>query len=242
MNRLAFAVAAVAALSACPAQTSSPTSSPASDLVLKAYDVPAEQASELEGIIDGLLYVAKDAPRKGSAALTPSGQLLVAAPASFQPGIADVIAKMKSAPPKPAPTVHIDYWIVTAEASNEPTKGNDVAKEVGAVLDDLEKNQGPMKLTLLERLSLSSQTGSDAGVEGNAFRVHQDAALHGDKVVAKFDIRGQHVEGSMNARVELPIGQTVVLGQAGVNLLSLAPKDAGKTTAFYIGTASVDAK
>src|SRR5690242_13932371 len=116
MNRIAIAIAAAAALSACPAQTSS-SSSPSTgtgtsgDLVLKAYAVPSEQASELEGIIDGLLYVAKDAPRKGSAALTPSGQLLVAAPASFQPGIADVIAKLKSAPPKPAPTVHIDYWI-----------------------------------------------------------------------------------------------------------------------------------
>ena len=95
MLRIA-ALATAAALVACsPAAPAAPALSH-DDLVLKAYDVPSEQASELQGIINGLLYVAHDQPRHGSASLAPSGQLLVAAPAAFHPGIADVVAKLKS--------------------------------------------------------------------------------------------------------------------------------------------------
>ena len=222
-------------------------------LVLRAYDVPAEHAAELQGIVEGLLWVGKDQPRRGSAALAPSGQLLVSAPAGFQPGIADVIAKLKSGPATTAPTITLDYWIVLGASAAADTKGALVAPEIGPALDALLKSQGGMKLALMERLSVSSQSGSDGRAEGSLWQTKQTAAVHGDKVVADIDIRGMRIQGDLQTRVEIPIGKIVVLGQAGSKLGGPAREmlvdpdlakaaDVGTATAFYIVRAQVEGK
>ncbi len=248
---VALVLAAAALLSACPAAPAAAAVAGAEPLVLKAYDVPAEQAAEFQGIIQGLLSVGKDQPRRGTAALTPSGQLLVSAPAGFQPGIAEAIAKLSSSPAVRAPTVTLDYWIVAGARAAEGTPGKDVAPEVAGVIDAIEKSQGPMKLALLERLTLSSQSGSSGSVEGSLAYASQTASLHGDKVVAQIDVRGTRMKGALNARVEIPVGKSLVLGQAGVMLggassVALSDEalaqagDKGTLTAFYIVRATVD--
>lgn len=245
----ALAVSLVTAIGvACtPAAPSTTTE----DLLMKAYDVPAEHAAELQGIVSSLLWSGKDAPRKGAAALAPSGQLLVSAPAGFHPGIADVIGRLRSGDVKAPPTVALDYWVVVGLPSTEPTKGSDVSPEIADVVDALQKSQGPMKLAVLERLRAASQSGSNARMDGQFVFVEQTASLHGDKVVAQVRVRGQATTAGLDARVEVPLGQTVVLGQAGTELRGQPPEvflDAsgrplpGNLTAFYVLRASVDGK
>jgi hypothetical protein len=244
--RLVFASLALA-LTSCAAATSTTSE----QLVLKAYDVPAEHAAELQSVLSNMLYTAKDQPPKGRAALSPSGQLLVSAPASFQPGIAEVVSRLKSAPAPRAPTVTLDYWVVVGTPSTSATPGAGVSREIGDVVDALQKNQGPMKMAMLERVRLSSQSGSDAMATSPLFDVHETAALHSDKVLANVKLQGIRGFGLLETRVEIPLGQTVVLGQAGIDMkhapesldadLAKATEN-GTAAAFYIVRASVDAK
>ncbi|MBI1946090.1 MAG: hypothetical protein HYS27_10360 [Deltaproteobacteria bacterium] len=242
---LALSLTTVVAAACTPAAPSTL----AEDLVMKAYDVPAEHAAELQGIVSSLLWTAKDAPRKGAAALAPSGQLLVSAPAGFHPGIADVLARLKSGAVQAPPTVTLDYWVVVAAPAPTPAKGADVSPEIGDVVEALQQSQGPMRLSVLERLRAASQSGSEARIEGRAIFAEQTASLHGDKVVAKVRVRAQDEAGGLDARVEVPLGKTVVLGQAGTGPRSGERagfgndlRDGKAVTTFYVFRASVDGK
>ena len=250
LPRPALAALAASLVTAVAASCTPAVPSPqAEDLVMKAYDVPAEHAAELQGVVSSLLWTGKDAPRKGAAALAPSGQLLVSAPGAFHPGIADVIARLKGGAVPAPPTVALDYWVVVAAPATAAVKGGDVSPEIGDVLDALQKSQGPMRLAVLERLRAASQSGSDARIEGRHVFTEQTASLHGDKVVAKIRVRAQSEVGGLDARVELPLGQTMVLGQAGTGPqageragFGADIRDGKAVTTFYVLRASVDGK
>lgn len=97
-----------------------------------------------------------------------------------------------------------------------------------------------MQLALLEHLSARSGSGDAAKLDGRRFMVSQRAVLQGDRVLADLMLNRIKAEGHLEGRVALPLDQTLVFGQAGIQML---PEDvldrSGETTACYIVRARV---
>lgn len=235
-----------AAIGACRQPGAAPATVASDELVLKAYQVPTPYGPELAGIVRSLLQRGAEKPA-GNVAISPSGELLVAAPGAFHPGIAQFLSGLSKATPAPPPTIRIDYWAVVGKRSAKP-EADPALAEIGSVVDALTKAQGAFALDLLEKVSVSSLSGERAQQEGARATVSQTATSYADSIIADLDL---YVMGSntLRTRVRIPLNKTIVLGQADFSTKSqtvMAMEQGGKTNAppaemalFYVIRAQV---
>jgi len=219
VGSVAASLVAVALIAACRQPNAAPNAVASDELVLKAYQVPTPYGPELAGIVRSLLQRGADKPA-GNVAISPSGELLVAAPAAFHPGIAQFLGGLAKATPAPPPTIRIDYWAVLGKRAAKPETDPALA-EIGSVVDALTKTQGAFSLNLLEKVSVSSLSGEHAQQEGARATVSQTATSYADSVIADLDL---FVMGSntLRTRVRIPLNKTIVLGQADFSTKSQA--------------------
>ncbi len=203
---------------------------------LKIYQVPAAYRAEAGGIIRALLRRGKEAPL-GSVAVGPTGQLLVTAPASFHPGVAQFVARLHSEKPKPVASVALSYWVLVGVPSQKATPAAQMEPALGPVVEAIQKANGSMSFRLLERLRLSSVSGESAQTKGAVVHVRQTATAYDDRVLAELEIRPGR-SSKLETRVQFPAGKTVVLGHAGLHkdlAEELFPEGVeGLATVFYV--------
>lgn len=205
-----------------------------SEVTLRAYDVPEAQAAEIAGLLRILMDTKKGeaAPRIGYAMVSPNGrQVLVTAPKSFHNGVSNWIDHVKQAPDKAAtpPSVRLEYWVVQARPAPE-RKDEKSLTPITPALDALVKEYGPQALTLSDRVSVLGRSGEKVKNASTHIEVEHLAIVRGDVVDADIDISTTRSAQIMRARLNVPIGKLVVIGDA---------QTADNATLYYVVRATV---
>ena len=205
---LSLSLTAALVTGAC---TSAPVVPVEEPVVLRAYDCPRSLASETQSVLSSLLYRGKDVPKLGSVVLSPTGQILVSAPASFQNGVEGSLSRLqKEGPGTPPPRVQMDYILVVGK-EGEAAVPKGLSPDVTKVLQDIATTEG-LDLQVLDRLQLHSMSGDRAEVRDRIVSIDQTATAYGDQVLAQVGIHGKT---SVEAKIQLQPGRPLVIARAG---------------------------
>lgn len=183
-------------------------------MVMRSYEVPAEQAEQIADAVGGAMRIG-DKEMLGKVAVAPNGQLLVTAPLLMQGDISTLIEQARKAPMPAMKTFQVDVWFVQAEAAKDfAVRGH--LGEVEKNLRVLADKQGPMQFTLMERVSLNSQMGRMAVVNGGRseakVRINEQQAAAG-KPVALFAELGTG-PNRLALNLDVVEGRTYIVGQS----------------------------
>jgi hypothetical protein len=180
--------------------------------VMKSYDIPAEVAPELTAALQNVFSRGKDQPKSAQAMLAPNGQLLVTAPRSLIPGIDSLVANVTlKKPPQPA-SIQLTVWSVSGKRADKAEVPAEL-KEIAPVLAAIEKSQGGLAFSTIEKLSVRAISGQDATLRGRVLDLYETASERGGVVVADLQLtKGRY---HLETRVKIASGKTVVLGQTG---------------------------
>lgn len=210
-----------------------------SNLVLRSYDVPNNGAQRMRGVLRELLWFGgetKEANRYvGRADVGPDGRLIVLAPESVQEGVRALLASEGAKKLKEPGTVRIDYWVVAATPGGDGSVPS-ALQEVSGALAEVQKRDGAVTFTLLEKLSASGLSNEWGSIDGRDTHVRQFANLSDDQLIAELDLQrsGQRLQ----TRVRLVPGTVVVLASAG--MASKEPADANRSLYFLVRAAPLD--
>lgn len=239
---LTLALAVFACSSCDPRGSSGPsaTGGVPTDLVLRSYEVPNGGAQRLRSVLKDLLWFGsegKDSNKYvGRADVGPDGRLIVLAPESVHEGVKALVASVTTNPIKEPGTIVLSYWVITgAPGKSEAAPAAGLA-EVAPALAELEKNDGPMSFTLVEKLQVSSLSGEQAKLNGRDTSVRQFATMVDGQLTAdlSLDRMGQRLE----TRVRLTPGQLVVMASSGAPTKDQT--DSGRTVYFLVRAAPND--
>lgn len=190
-------------------------------LVLKSYEVPERLAKEVSETINDLLSrkarkLDNDQPPIGKARIAPDGQLLVAAPESFQNGVKDFIIRFKNANPEQSPSAEVNYWIVAGKKSNKPAKLEEF-RLIKPALETIQNTQGNMEFKLLDHVvATSSSQNTESSISGAFIAIDQTvSAFSDDSLIIKLNIgmRKVAINSAIATDLETKNGELVVLGQ-----------------------------
>jgi len=213
-SRILFAVLAAAALSSCRADNTASAAEPAP--LMKTYDVPSGQGPQIRSVINAALDRGENNPRLARVELSPNGKLVVVGPQGIQDGVKELLDQLAKEPAQPPPpTISFTYWLVVgkkAKDASAPTPPE--LAEIASALAAIQKADGPVSFSSLEKLSMLSQADEFAEQQsGRSTYVRQRASLQDGKVIA--DLRLQNGPQKLETRVQVAPGQLLVLGQSG---------------------------
>lgn len=238
MTRSLVALLAVTFLCACETRGStitaaSPTGVP-SNLVLRTYEVPNNGAQRLRSVLRELLWFGsegKDSNKYvGRADVGPDGRLIVLAPESVHEGVKALVASVTAKPIKDPGTVQLTYWVVLGSPGKSETPPAGALQEVAPALVELEKNDGPMAFTLVEKLQVSSLSGDRGQLNGRDTSVRQSANVVDGEIRA--DISMERQLQKLETRVRLMPGQLLVLASSSAPTRDQT--DSGRTVYFLV--------
>lgn len=236
LTRPFTALAVLAALAGCPQpMPSHAVAAPrAPDFVVRSYPVPPSAAREATGLVRALLKSGDEERAHGVAALTPNeDELVISATLAFHEGIAPLVKRLQAAPPAPPPTLVLDYWVIEGRPAPEATPPAEVAPEVAPALTALQKSQGPMQLSLYDRVRVTSASGEKAQARGSFLNVEQRASARDGAVFADVNLAAVRDLGELTTRLTLPPGEVVVLGQVGASLSMEGAKEPRQPANLY---------
>jgi len=205
-------------------------------LELRSYTVPAEYASEVNSVINSLLPNTR-------AKIGPGGVLLVAAPASVQKGVQEMLDDLAKNRPGPPPVVSLTYWAVVGRPAKEPSWPSSL-NEIAPALKAVSASETALSFSLLQRLTLPSLSGERATLSGGRLTIKQVATARQDGVLAQIDLNLVSVSAgrsssSLTTKVQIGLDKLLVLGQAG--LLGEGESQGGvEASVFYIVRARVE--
>jgi hypothetical protein len=182
--------------------------------IMRTYDAPQGRAEELANVLQRVLSGPPDMAPIGKARAMDGDRVLVVAPAGIHEGVASLCAQLGQRGGTPARSVQISYWLVHAKPA-EHTDAS-AAPEIDPALQEIAAAVGPTAFTLFERATLSSMLNSEAKTSGVRAQFEQVATAHEGGIVADIDIELRTMAGSLETRISLQQGKTVVIGQNGV--------------------------
>ncbi len=205
-----------------PALPHGPGALPVPELrpLLQSYDLPKGHEKRAFGMLRSVLASGDDAI--GRISMGPGGKAVILAPASIHAGIAQVIQELAAVPTEQAVlAIRLDFWLVLGRQSEASMIE---IPELAPVLTSLVEAQGPMRFTLLEKVSLLSGDGERASGNGRVLWVEQNTSLvENGAVMVELNLHAnRQVEGrasqvqKLNTRLVLAPERTVILGQVGV--------------------------
>jgi hypothetical protein len=188
------------------------------NLVLRTYDVPGDGAAQVRAVLKDVFWIGSDGKDSnkylGRSEVGPNGKLVVVASEGVQEGVKAFIDTLGQQPPRPAPTIATNYWLVIGTPGKSgPTPA--ALAEVVPALQQIEKSDGAMEFSLGEKLTLTQVSGETAKVVGREAQVRQIVAAHGAEISAEMSV--DHLGRRFESRVNLSSGQTLVLASAGTN-------------------------
>lgn len=244
MTRTLATALAVLCFSSCDALRP-PGAPPATNgipgnLVLRSYDVPNGGAQRLRSALKELLYFGSDGKDSnkyvGRADVGPDGKLIVLAPESVHEGVKALVASANAHPVAEPGTVRLNYWVVVGAAGKSDAALAPNLAEVAPALAELEKSDGPMSFTLVEKLQVSSLSGERGRLNGRDTSVRQFATVVDGQLTA--DLELERMAQKLETRVRLEPGQLVVLASSGAPAKDQV--DTGRSVYFLVRAASND--
>lgn len=194
---------------------------------LRSYEVRPEIAHEVQSALTSALDSGNPSAPYGRVTLSPSGQLLVAAPPSIQTGVEQILKDVASHKLTATPSIHYEAWLV-AGSSGTPTDAANL-KEILPALHAVEQSTGATHFELLEKLSTQTQSGHDSEVQGRMAQLRVTGSLRRDDKdqplitaalrMQLFPTPGRNVFGpppDIRAQTELRPGELLVLGQSSL--------------------------
>lgn len=196
-------------------------------LVMKAFRVPLGQGQRIENSLNHMFATGED-QRIGRAALAPNGDLLVAAPAGFLPGLESYFRRLEAAGPTLPATVSVECWILLSEPAVGPVDLGAFG-DLRPTLQAITESRGPQRFLLLERLQAATMIGNQVGLSGAVAhaKIMPFELSGGDCTLwLSLDVMGLST-GTLNqfeSRIRLPEGKTVVIGESGVRVSNRFPE------------------
>ena len=210
-------------LAACPG----PQAEQQDAISLRTYAVPAGEGEQLRSLLNNA-FMWKDQPH-AKATVTPDGRLVVVGPEKLQQGVQALVDQMQQHPPTPPPTVKLTYWLVLGKPGGA-TQATGALSAVGPALEEIQREDGPQQLTLLEKMENVSITGEQAETRGTNMRVEQTTNMVGGRILAELYFSSLRGPSGLRTRLELPPGKLVVLGESGYD----TGKDGVAGTLYYV--------
>ncbi len=197
------------------------------EAVLRTYNVPPAHSRAVERALASALSAGEDLPPRGTVEQLPNGQLVVVAPPAIQEGVAELVRGLADVKIPAARTAGFDYWVVIGEPAPEAS-GLDLPDIVPA-LTAIVREQGPMKFTSLEKISLASASDESADITGSRIAVRQVVTDVGGRLVADVQLEvdtAPEVDPidrcrsggckQFRTRVNVDPGKLLVVGQTGI--------------------------
>ena len=215
-------------------------------LTVRSYPVAPEIAGEMQ---TALIQVLNTPPLHGEVALTRDGHLVVTAPESVQDQVQAILQDVDATKPGPTPTINFEIWLVSAapEAAAKVDNGPGLS-EIASALSDIQKAQQgrePLHFNLLEKLSVQVRAGGNESHIGGphaSMEISNATVRHDAKglpvIAARIELNQQGHAGELEAVVELPAGQLLVLGQSGLAASGAAHPDP-QSQLYYLVRASL---
>lgn len=190
-----------------------------SNLVLRTYAVPGGAAQQVRAVLKDVFWIGSDGKDSnkylGRADVGPDGRLVVMASEGVQDGVKSFIESLDQKPPKPAATIDTTVWLVFGLPGKSSPPPPALA-ELAPALAQIEKTDGPMEFTLVEKALVTQLSGEVGRVNGRELKVNQTVSTSPEGFTSDLSVeeRGQRFD----TRVNLKPGQLMVLGSAGANL------------------------
>jgi hypothetical protein len=152
------------------------------------------------------------------AELLPTGQLLVEAPAASQSQIAAVLKAIAARNVAPAPRVTLQYWVLYG-APGKPDAVDASLKPLNAVLQELKRAHGDLGFSVLDNVSITTQSGASGGSRGGSLNVNETLRASGDDLdlSASLQFAPRPLFGDLNVNLSVSVtikrGEFVVLGE-----------------------------
>jgi hypothetical protein len=206
------------------------------DKQLRVYDVPPGYAEQVKVVLQQAFYPGEKASPIARATVGPDGTVVVLAPAGVHEGVAALVKNLANAPISASPTIEMKYWLVMGQSGSGAIPPE--LQAIAPALEAVSKAQGGLVFEPLEALSLRSLSDESADISGRSVRIRQEASASGKALIARLDIRP--TEGSsLNTRVQLEAGQTLVLGESAFEFPRGGAANAGPRTLYYLVRATV---
>lgn len=237
--RILVPLLAVLSFSACDFGSHGASAPVAAPLVLHTYDVPKGSAQKIRGVLMNVLWIGsegKDSNKYiGRAEVAPDGRLIVMAPESVHEGVKTLLATLPQKPEKEPGTIKLNYWVVTGLPGKSEAPLTPALEEIAPALKELEKNDGPMSFTLVEKLQVSSLSSERGKLNGRDTSARQFINSISDGLITA-DIELERMGQKLETRVRLEPGQLVVLASSGAP--SRDNVDTGRTVYFLVRAAN----
>lgn len=238
---LVAALLSILAFAACDSRrpsTEFPVNGVPSNLVLRTYDVPNNGAQRLRSVLKDLLWFGSEEKGAnkyvGRADVTPDGRLIVLAPEAVHEGVKMLVSSITAKPVAEPGTLTLNYWVVIGAPGKSETPPT--LAEIAPALAELEKNDGPMSFTLVEKLQVSSMANDRGKINGRDTSVRQFTSVNDGQLVAEIELERQMQK--VETRVRLKSGQMVVLASSGVPTRDQS--DSGHSMYFLVRAAPYD--
>ena len=111
----------------------------------------------------------------------PTGQLLVTAPEAAQAQIATALKAIAAHNATPTPRVTLQYWVIYGEP-RKPKAPAVALKQLDSVLQQLERTYGELGFSVLDSMTLTTQSGTNASSVGGALQINQRVRANTDSV------------------------------------------------------------
>lgn len=182
------------------------------DRILRSYQVEARFRDEVHETLDEMLRL----HQMGSVKVLPNGMLAVMAPFRQHQEIEALIAGVNQSQSEPTPTIQMDYWVV--EGTPGQPYSNDLAlNTLSPILTRIQETHGRLGFRILDRASITSQSGSTSILNGSIMTVEQRATANGSNLNAWVVI---HYNGEFSQSLELNFsarpGEFLVLGNTTI--------------------------
>jgi hypothetical protein len=187
----------------------------ASAMTIRSYTVPPGQEATVESTLNRLFYVGEGVAPVGRVHEGPPGTVVIAAPASVQDSVKEVIEVFAKAGPASAPrNIRISWWLVAGRKAAE-VDTHALPPDVASAMATVSGHEPPMVYTLRYTQELLGLDGEHARASGDTFSIDQMAsATPQGEIVA--DLRVDMAGGlGASTRVHLVPGQVLVLGDTG---------------------------
>ncbi len=188
------------------------STTPGDQAVMRVYDTPPGRARDVASVLQRVLKTSSDLPPRGRVSAMDGDRVTVVAPVELHEGIAALCKEIAKTETSPARTVSLSYWLVEAH----PADASDLSAipALADVLGPVIEHDGPARFTIAEKATVSSLLNSSGRTEGVHAKYQQLATARGDTIIADIDIDSKGANGgSLQTRVSLTPGQTLVVGQ-----------------------------
>jgi hypothetical protein len=184
---------------------------------IRIYDVDFQHSQEVTQALSNVLTSQCGLVSEGSesragvpacrAQLLPTGQLLVEGPAPTHQQIAAVLEAIAKRETGPTPRVELRYWVLSA-VRGAPESDQAALSRLAPVIQQLEGLHGELGFMVEDSVSLVSESGTPAKIDGGQLEVQQEVRSDGRTINGRINLSFRKPE---TPRLAAPMAQTLDL-------------------------------